>query len=122
MRSLLAAGGWEGNLGLVRMGPVQQGRPADRAHDLHVLDRPGHGLRQVAHPARGGVEHADGDELAGVEGLGDGLLDGVGEALLADVDERVLVVGERAEVGALAGVKNPALPGGASEGALTLCY
>jgi hypothetical protein len=85
------------------MGPVQQSRPPDRAHDLHVLDRPGHGLGQVAHLARGVVEHADGDELAGIEGLGDGLLDGVGEALLADVDERVLVVGERAEVGALAG-------------------
>lgn len=85
------------------MGPIQKCRSANRANDMNAVDGAGHCLGKVSHLAGGIVEHANRHEFAGIERLGDRLLDSVRQSLLSNVDERILIVGEGPEMRALPG-------------------
>lgn len=85
------------------MGAVQERRATNGTNHLYIIETVRQRFRHLSDGARGVVEHADGYQFAGVEGFPDRLRHGVGDALLADVNEWILAVRDTPKMGTLSG-------------------
>lgn len=84
-------------------GAVKHGNVPDGLDDLHLVDPVGQGMGHLAHGVGGGIQHPDFQEFVGIESFFGGRFDSVGEPIFPYPYDRIKVVSQRAEMGALFG-------------------